>query len=134
MAPDDTVYYVGDCAMQPPLVAEILPPPRRVLSELSSKFLASVAKKDDLVVLFFSTHGSPATWICEETINWLPMIRNQAIPRSFYNLITLLFGKILATLDPKAAIIYLGLAYVFSVNPTLPEDKKLPAKIWWRCA
>ena len=33
---------------------------RRVMSELGSKFLARVAKRDDLVVLFFSTHGSPA--------------------------------------------------------------------------
>jgi uncharacterized caspase-like protein len=33
---------------------------RRVLSELGSKFLARVAKPDDLVLLFFSTHGSPA--------------------------------------------------------------------------
>ncbi|MBY0551589.1 MAG: caspase family protein [Candidatus Obscuribacterales bacterium] len=31
---------------------------RRVLSELGSKFLARVAKPDDLVVLYFSTHGS----------------------------------------------------------------------------
>jgi len=33
---------------------------RRILSELGSKFLARVANPDDLVVLFFSTHGSPA--------------------------------------------------------------------------
>ncbi|MBP9091760.1 caspase family protein [bacterium] len=33
---------------------------RRVMSELGSKFLARVVKRDDLVVLFFSTHGSPA--------------------------------------------------------------------------
>lgn len=33
---------------------------RRVMSELGSKFLARVARPDDLVVLFFSTHGSPA--------------------------------------------------------------------------
>jgi tetratricopeptide (TPR) repeat protein len=33
---------------------------RRVLSELGNKYLARVAKPDDLVVLFFSTHGSPA--------------------------------------------------------------------------
>ena len=32
---------------------------RRVLSELGNKFLARVAKPDDLVVLYFSTHGSP---------------------------------------------------------------------------
>lgn len=33
---------------------------RRVLSELGNKFLARVAKPDDLVVIYFSTHGSPA--------------------------------------------------------------------------
>ncbi|MBX9694937.1 MAG: caspase family protein, partial [Cyanobacteria bacterium] len=33
---------------------------RRVLSELGTKFLARVAKPDDMVVLFFSSHGSPA--------------------------------------------------------------------------
>lgn len=33
---------------------------RRVMSELGQKFLAQVANPDDLVVLFFSTHGSPA--------------------------------------------------------------------------
>lgn len=32
---------------------------RRLLSELGSKFLARVVKPDDLVVLYFSTHGSP---------------------------------------------------------------------------
>ncbi|MCA9819108.1 MAG: caspase family protein, partial [Cyanobacteria bacterium HKST-UBA01] len=31
------------------------------LSELGSKFLARVVKPDDLVVLYFSTHGSPAS-------------------------------------------------------------------------
>ncbi|MCB9468023.1 MAG: caspase family protein [Candidatus Obscuribacterales bacterium] len=34
---------------------------RKVLSELGSKFLARVVKPDDLVVLYFSTHGSPAS-------------------------------------------------------------------------
>ncbi len=33
---------------------------RRVLSELGNKYLARVAKPDDLVVLFFSSHGSPS--------------------------------------------------------------------------
>lgn len=33
---------------------------RRVMSELGSKFLHRLAQPDDLVVLFFSTHGSPA--------------------------------------------------------------------------
>lgn len=32
---------------------------RRVMSELGNKFLARLARPDDLVVLFFSTHGSP---------------------------------------------------------------------------
>ena len=34
---------------------------RRVMSELGSKFLARVVKPDDLVVLYFSTHGSPSS-------------------------------------------------------------------------
>ena len=33
---------------------------RRIMSELGSKFLARVVKPDDLVVIFFSTHGSPS--------------------------------------------------------------------------
>jgi Uncharacterized protein containing caspase domain len=33
---------------------------RRILSEVGSKFLARLAKEDDLIVLFFSTHGSPS--------------------------------------------------------------------------
>ena len=33
---------------------------RRVMSELGSKFLARVVKPDDLVLLYFSTHGSPS--------------------------------------------------------------------------
>lgn len=33
---------------------------RRVMSELGSKFLARVAKPQDLVVIFVSTHGSPS--------------------------------------------------------------------------
>ena len=32
---------------------------RRVVSEMGQKFLRRVAKKDDLVVVFFSAHGSP---------------------------------------------------------------------------
>jgi hypothetical protein len=48
-APDHVRLLVDDAATQ-----------RRVLSELGTKFLARVAKPDDLVVLFFSTHGSPA--------------------------------------------------------------------------
>ncbi len=33
---------------------------QRIMSELGNKFLAPLAKQDDLVVLYFSTHGSPA--------------------------------------------------------------------------
>lgn len=33
---------------------------RRVMSELGSKFIARLVEPDDLVVVFFSTHGSPA--------------------------------------------------------------------------
>jgi tetratricopeptide (TPR) repeat protein len=33
---------------------------RRIMSELGSKFLARLAQPDDLIVLFFSTHGSPS--------------------------------------------------------------------------
>ncbi len=33
---------------------------RRIMSELGSKFLARLARPDDMIVLFFSTHGSPA--------------------------------------------------------------------------
>ncbi len=33
---------------------------RRIMSELGSKFLARMARPDDMIVLFFSTHGSPS--------------------------------------------------------------------------
>ncbi len=33
---------------------------RRIMSELGSKFLARLARPDDMIVLFFSTHGSPS--------------------------------------------------------------------------
>lgn len=33
---------------------------RRIMSELGSKFLARLAQPDDLILLFFSTHGSPS--------------------------------------------------------------------------
>src|SRR5262249_46174433 len=33
---------------------------RRIMSELGSKYLARLAKPDDLIVVFFSTHGSPS--------------------------------------------------------------------------
>lgn len=48
-APDHVRILVDEAATQ-----------RRVLSELGNKFLARVAKPDDVVVLFFSSHGSPA--------------------------------------------------------------------------
>lgn len=56
-------YLVKDANFQPDHVRLILneqATQRRVLSELGSKFLARVVKPDDLVVLFFSTHGSPS--------------------------------------------------------------------------
>lgn len=33
---------------------------RRIMSEVGSRFLARLAKPDDLIVIFFSTHGSPS--------------------------------------------------------------------------
>ncbi len=48
-APDHVRLLVNEKATQ-----------RRLLSELGNKILARVAKPDDLVVLFFSTHGSPS--------------------------------------------------------------------------
>lgn len=33
---------------------------RRIVSELGNKFLARLARPDDMIVLFFSTHGSPS--------------------------------------------------------------------------
>lgn len=48
-APDHVRLLLDDDATQ-----------RRVVSELGSKFLVRVAKPDDVVVLFFSTHGSPS--------------------------------------------------------------------------
>jgi len=33
---------------------------RRIISELGNKFLARLARPGDLIVLFFSTHGSPS--------------------------------------------------------------------------
>lgn len=56
-------YLVKEANFQPDHVRLILneqATQRRVLSELGSKFLARVVKPDDLVVLFFSTHGSPS--------------------------------------------------------------------------
>lgn len=56
-------YLVKEANFQPDHVRLLLneqATQRRVLSELGSKFLARVVKPDDLVVLYFSTHGSPA--------------------------------------------------------------------------
>ncbi len=56
-------YLVKDAGFAPDHVRLLLDEKatqRRVMSELGQKFMAEVAKKDDLVVLFFSTHGSPA--------------------------------------------------------------------------
>ncbi len=56
-------YLVKEANFQPDHVRLLLneqATQRRVLSELGSKFLARVVKPDDLVVLYFSTHGSPS--------------------------------------------------------------------------
>ncbi|MCW5824127.1 MAG: caspase family protein [Cyanobacteria bacterium TGS_CYA1] len=56
-------YLVKDAGFAPDHVRILLDEKasqRRVMSELGQKFLAQVVKPDDLVVLFFSTHGSPA--------------------------------------------------------------------------
>lgn len=56
-------FLVKDAGFEPDHVRILLDEKatqRRVMSELGQKFLAQVAKPDDLVVLFFSTHGSPA--------------------------------------------------------------------------
>ncbi len=56
-------YLVNEANFQPDHVRLLLneqATQRRVLSELGSKFLARVVKPDDLVVLYFSTHGSPS--------------------------------------------------------------------------
>ena len=48
-APDHVRLLVDDKATR-----------RRVMSEMGTRFLARVARPDDLVVVFFSTHGSPS--------------------------------------------------------------------------
>lgn len=56
-------YLIREANFQPDHVRILLDEKatqRRVLSELGNRFLARVAKPDDLVVLFFSSHGSPA--------------------------------------------------------------------------
>ncbi|MBK9144085.1 MAG: SEL1-like repeat protein [Candidatus Melainabacteria bacterium] len=55
-------YLVNEANFKPDHVRVLLDEKatqRRLLSELGSKFLARVVKPDDLVVLYFSTHGSP---------------------------------------------------------------------------
>lgn len=56
-------FLVKDAGFEPDHVRILLDEKasqRRVMSELGQKFLAQVVKPDDLVVLFFSTHGSPS--------------------------------------------------------------------------
>lgn len=56
-------YLIKDAGFAPDHVRILLDEKatqRRVMSELGQKFLAQVAHPDDLVVLFFSTHGSPS--------------------------------------------------------------------------
>lgn len=56
-------YLIKDAGFAPDHVRILLDEKatrRRVMSELGQKFLTEVAKPDDLVVLFFSTHGSPS--------------------------------------------------------------------------
>ncbi|HEY9787839.1 MAG TPA: caspase family protein [Candidatus Obscuribacterales bacterium] len=62
-AQDFYKYLVSEAKFSPSHVRLLLnekATERRVMSELGNKFLARVAKPDDLVVLYFSTHGSPA--------------------------------------------------------------------------
>ena len=56
-------YLIKEANFQPDHVRLILDEKatrRRILSELDNMFLGRVARPDDLIVLFFSTHGSPA--------------------------------------------------------------------------
>lgn len=56
-------YLIKDANFQPSHVRILLDEKatrRRVISELGNKFLARLARPDDLIVLFFSTHGSPS--------------------------------------------------------------------------
>ncbi len=56
-------YLVKDAHFAPDHVRMLLDKDanqRRILSEFGSKFLARVVKPDDVVVIFFSTHGSPS--------------------------------------------------------------------------
>ena len=56
-------YLVKDAHFAPDHVRMLLDKDanqRRILSEFGSKFLARVVKPDDVVVIFFCTHGSPS--------------------------------------------------------------------------
>jgi hypothetical protein len=56
-------YLIKEANFQPDHVRLILDEKatrRRILSELDNMFLGRVARPDDMIVLFFSTHGSPA--------------------------------------------------------------------------
>ncbi len=62
-ARDFAEYLIKDAGFSPDhvrLLVDEKATERRVMSELGNKFLARVARPDDLVVLYFSTHGSPA--------------------------------------------------------------------------
>jgi len=56
-------YLIKEANFQPTHVRLLLDEKatrRRVISELGNKFLARLARPGDLIVLFFSTHGSPS--------------------------------------------------------------------------
>ncbi len=56
-------YLIKDANFQPSHVRLLLNEKatrRRIISELGNKFLARLARPGDLIVLFFSTHGSPS--------------------------------------------------------------------------
>jgi hypothetical protein len=56
-------YLVHDANFAPDHVRLLLDEKatqRRIMSELGSRFLARLSRPDDLIVLFFSTHGSPS--------------------------------------------------------------------------
>ncbi|MBA3858114.1 MAG: hypothetical protein C0507_14510 [Cyanobacteria bacterium PR.3.49] len=56
-------YLIKEANFQPTHVRVLLDEKatrRRIISELGNKFLARLARPGDLIVLFFSTHGSPS--------------------------------------------------------------------------
>lgn len=56
-------YLIKEANFQPTHVRMLLDEKatrRRIISELGNKFLARLARPGDLIVLFFSTHGSPS--------------------------------------------------------------------------